>query len=131
MTPTIYPYLSYRDTAALRFFEEAFGFTTGVRWDAPDGAVRHAEVTFGDGAVMVGTADHPTAPLDGTSVGQGVYVYAGEDVERALRSGAGGGRLRGLPAGGHRVGDRRYRVLDPGGYDWSFGSYRTGEAGGS
>ncbi len=38
MTPTttMYPYLSYRDVAAaLRFLEEAFGFTTTVRWDAP------------------------------------------------------------------------------------------------
>jgi uncharacterized glyoxalase superfamily protein PhnB len=35
MTPTVYPYLSYRDAAsALRFLEEAFGFTT-VRWDFP------------------------------------------------------------------------------------------------
>ena len=29
MMPTMYPYLSYRDAAsALRFLEEAFGFTT-------------------------------------------------------------------------------------------------------
>ena len=48
MTPTtIYPYLSYRDTAgALRFLEEAFGFTTHIRWEDPDGTVQHAEVTF-------------------------------------------------------------------------------------
>ena len=49
----MYPYLSYRDTAAaLRFLEEAFGFTTSVRWDTPNGTVQRAEVTFGDGAVM-------------------------------------------------------------------------------
>ena len=36
--PTMYPYLSYRDAAsASRFLEEAFGFTTNVRWDAPMG----------------------------------------------------------------------------------------------
>ena len=81
MTPSMYPYLSYRDAAAaLRFLEEAFGFTTSVRWDGPDGAVQHAEVTFGDGAIMMGTADHATAPLSGASVGQGVYVYV-EDVD--------------------------------------------------
>ena len=59
MTPTIYPYFSYRDAAALSFLEEALGFTTSVRWDAPDGTVQHAEVTFGEGAVMMCTADHP------------------------------------------------------------------------
>ena len=80
MTPTIYPYLSYRDAAALRFLEEAFGFTISVRWDNPEGTVQHAEVTFGEGAVMMGTADRPTALLDGASVGQGIYVYV-EDVD--------------------------------------------------
>ena len=81
MTPTMYPYLSYRDpAAALRFLEEAFGFTTAVRWDAPDDTVQHAEATFGDGAVMMGTADHQSAPLEGASVDQGIYVYV-EDVD--------------------------------------------------
>jgi len=81
MTPTIYPYLRYRDAAAaLRFLEEAFGFTTTVRWDAPDGTVQHAEGRFGEGAVMMGTADHPTASLEDASVGQGIYVYV-EDVD--------------------------------------------------
>jgi uncharacterized glyoxalase superfamily protein PhnB len=88
----MYPYLSYRDAAAaLRFFEEAFGFTTGIRWEAPDGTVQHAEATFGDGAVMMDTADHSNAPLDGVSVGQGIYGYV-EDVdahfERAQAAGA-------------------------------------------
>jgi uncharacterized glyoxalase superfamily protein PhnB len=40
----MYPYLSYRDAAsALRFFEEAFGFATAGRCDAPYGAVQHAD----------------------------------------------------------------------------------------
>ena len=66
MTPTGYPYLSYRDAAAaLGFLKEAFGFTTSVRWDYRDGNVQHAEVTFGEGAVMMGTAEHSTAPLEG------------------------------------------------------------------
>ena len=70
MTPTIYPYLSYRDAAAaLRFLEEAFGFTTAIRWDAPDGTVQHAEATLGERVVMMGTADHPTAPLEDASIG--------------------------------------------------------------
>jgi len=89
MTPTtMYPYLSYRDAAAaLRFLEEAFGFTISVRWDNPQGTVQHAEVTFGDGAM--GTAEHPIAPLEGASVGQGVYVEdADAHFERAQAGGA-------------------------------------------
>lgn len=53
MTPTMYPYLSYRDAAgALRFLEESFGFTITVRWDAPAGTVQQAEATFRDGALI-------------------------------------------------------------------------------
>jgi uncharacterized glyoxalase superfamily protein PhnB len=123
MRPTIFPYLSYRDTAAaLRFLEQAFGFTTNVRWEASDGTVQHAEVTFGDGAVMMGTADHPAVPLDGTSVGQGLYVYV-EDVDAHFAQAQAGGSGR-VSAGGYRVGNAPLSGLDPEGYEWSFGSYR-------
>ena len=48
--------LPQRDAAtALRFLREAFGFTISGRWDDPDGTVRHAEVTFDEGAVVTGT----------------------------------------------------------------------------
>ena len=81
MSPTMYPYLSYRDAAtALHFLEEAFGFTVSVRWDDSPSTVQHAEAALGDGAMMLGTAEHPTAPLEDTSVGQGIYVYV-EDVD--------------------------------------------------
>ena len=129
MTPTIYPYLSYRDAAAaLRFLEEAFGFTTSVRWDDADSTVQHAEVNFGEGAVMMGTADHPAAPLNGASVGQGIYVYV-EDVDAhfARVQQAGGARVV-YPPEDTEWGTRRYRVLDPEGYEWSFGSYRPDTA---
>ena len=130
MTPTMYPYLSYRDAAAaVRFLEEAFGFTTTVRWDDPDGGVQHAEVAFGDGAVMMGTADHAAAPLEGSSVGQGIYVYV-EDVDAHFeRARAGGARVV-YPPEDTEWGTRCYRVLDPEGYEWSFGNYRPGPAGG-
>ena len=124
MTPTIFPYLSYRDTAAaLQFLEEAFGFTTSVRWEAPDGTVQHAEVTFGEGAVMMGTANHPTAPLDGISVGQGLYVYV-EDVDAHFAQAQARGARVVYPPEDTEWGTRRYRVLDPEGYEWSFGSYQ-------
>lgn len=79
---------------------------------------------------MMGTADHPTAPLKGASVGQGVYVYV-EDVHAHFeRAQAGGARVV-YPPEGTEWGTRRYRALDPDGYEWSFGNYRPGAAGGS
>jgi uncharacterized glyoxalase superfamily protein PhnB len=132
MSPTMYPYLSYRDAAtALHFLEEAFGFTVSVRWDDSHGTVQHAEAALGDGAMMLGTAEHPTAPLEGSSVGQGIYVYV-EDVDASFERACAGGARVVYPPEDTAWGTRRYRVLDPEGYEWSFGNYRPGTgAGGS
>ena len=131
MPPTMYPYLSYRDAAtALSFLQEVFGFTVSVRWDDSDGTVQHAEATFGEGAVMMGTAEHPSAPLEGSSVGQGIYVYV-EDVEAHFERAQAGGAGVVYPPENTPWGTRRYRVLDPEGYEWSFGNYRPGTAGDS
>jgi uncharacterized glyoxalase superfamily protein PhnB len=126
---TVVPYLSYRDAAAaLAFLSRAFGLAVTTRWD-DGGVVQHAEVMLGDGAVMIGTADHPAATVTDRSVGQGVYLVV-DDVEATF--------ARALDAGATVVfepedtewGTRRARVLDPEGYEWSLGSYRPGAAGG-
>ncbi|GIG23656.1 hypothetical protein Cch01nite_43800 [Cellulomonas chitinilytica] len=63
--------------------------------------------------------------LRGRSVGRGLYV--GTDTVDELYD-------RAVAAGGESLirpedtpwGSRRARVLDPGGHEWSFGSYRPG-----
>jgi uncharacterized glyoxalase superfamily protein PhnB len=113
MPPTMYPYLSYRDTTtALHFLQEAFGFTVSVCWDDPDGTVQHAEAAFGEGAVMMGTAEHLTAALEGSSVGQSIYVYV-EDVDAHFERARAGGAPVVYPPEDTEWGTRRYRVLDP------------------
>jgi uncharacterized glyoxalase superfamily protein PhnB len=78
----------------------------------------------------MGTADHATAPLDGVGVGQGIYAYV-EDVDAHFaRARAGGARVV-YPPEDTGWGTRRYRVLDPEGYEWGFGSYRPDTVGGS
>jgi uncharacterized glyoxalase superfamily protein PhnB len=131
MPPTMYPYLSYRDVAtALSFLQEAFGFSVGVRWDDPEGTVQHAEATFGEGAVIMGTGEHPSASLEGSSVGQGIYVYV-DDVDAHFERARAGGARAVYPPEDTPWGTRRYRALDPEGYEWSFGNYRPATVGGS
>jgi uncharacterized glyoxalase superfamily protein PhnB len=103
------------------------------RIDPPDSSLSAGWNTprrpFGEGAVMMGTAEHPTAPLEGTSVGQGIYVYV-EDVDAHFeRARAGGARVV-YPPEETEWGMRRYRALDPEGYEWSFGDYLPGTAAG-
>jgi DNA-binding MarR family transcriptional regulator/uncharacterized glyoxalase superfamily protein PhnB len=113
----------------MRALEEAFGFTTTVRWGAPDGTVQHAKATFGEGALMMGTAENQSAPLVGASVGQGVYLRLRRGHRRALRASSSCRSPGSVPAGGYRVGYAPLRALDLEGYEWSFGNYRPGMAG--
>ena len=128
--PELYAYLSYVDAPAAIAWLEAVGFRVAVRQDGDSGEVVHAELEMGDVVVMVASddAEYDVPALKGGSVGRGLYVRTGsvdQLYERAVR------------AGGKPVvepeetewGSRRARVLDPGGHEWSFGTYRPGSAG--
>lgn len=128
MTSELVPYLSYRDGAgALRFLEQAFGFTTVLRCDDDEGRVQHAEVRLGDAVVMLGYADHPTPSVEDGSVGQGLYLVL-DDVDGAFERARAAGARAVFPPEDTEWGTRRARVLDPEGYEWSFGSYRPGSS---
>ena len=90
MAPTMYPYFGYRDSAAaLKWLAEAFGFEKTAEIAGPDGKLMHAEMTFGNGAIMLGTSsgEHGSkVPAE-----HGIYIYV-DDVEahyeRAKAAGA-------------------------------------------
>lgn len=126
--PVIVPYFAYRDAAAaIAFLTDVVGFEALSRYDGPDGAVMHAELHLGDGVVMLGSlpADAPDDLRPGPS---GTYVVV-EDVDahhaRAVENGleAKGGTLVHAPED-TPFGTRRYRLLDPEGFEWSFGTYQ-------
>ncbi len=126
--PTIVPYFGYRDAAAaITFLTEVLGFEVLSRYEGPNGEVMHAELSIGDGIIMLGSlpADAPDDLLPGA---MGTYV-AIDDVEThhadALVAGleAAGGALVYGPQD-TEFGTRRYRVRDPEGFEWSFGTYR-------
>ena len=81
--PRITPYLLYEDVdATLDWLIAAFGFTEQVRMKGPDGKANHAEVSLGDGVVMMG---HPGPdyqnPKRRGGATQLVYVYV-DDVDK-------------------------------------------------
>ena len=52
--PRVIPYLSIDGAAAaIEFYVQVLGAVEGVRMDAPDGKVGHAELAFGDSMVML------------------------------------------------------------------------------
>jgi uncharacterized glyoxalase superfamily protein PhnB len=118
---TFYPSLRYRDAhAAIDWLSRAFGFTPKAVYEA-DGVVAHAELTFGDGMIMLGTQRDDRY---GDRIGQGWTYVAADDVdalcEQAIAAGA--EVIDGLHDTDY--GSRDFAVLDPEGNRWNFGTYR-------
>jgi len=128
---TLHSYFSYRDaSAALDWLTRAFGFEITARYDDESGQVAHAELRPDDAAIIVFSDagagyDHPTPRAD--TVGHGTYFdMPSEDAvnavwERAMAAGA-------TPVWKPEASEWNYRcrVLDPEGYEWTFGMYRPG-----
>jgi uncharacterized glyoxalase superfamily protein PhnB len=119
---TFYPALRYRDApAAIDWLERAFGFERKEVHENPDGSVAHAEMTFGDGVLMLGSAKQD--PF-GERVGQGWLYVAADGIDelhdRAVAAGA--EVLR--PLEDTDYGSRDFTVRDLEGNVWSFGTYR-------
>jgi uncharacterized glyoxalase superfamily protein PhnB len=125
--PTFYPALRYRDArAAIAWLCTAFDFEEHVVYGEGDD-VHHAELSFGNGLIMLGSS-RPNdaygcspAELDGKVTGS-VYVFVADvnaHYERAVENGA--TIVRELSDTDY--GSREYSARDPEGHIWSFGSY--------
>jgi len=119
----VIPTLRYRDAnAAIAFLQDAFGFGEHAVYREGD-MVAHAELTFGDGMVMLGSERAEGADVNAAPGGTSVYCIV-DDVkghyERAVSAGATIARDYHQP----EYGGAGYTALDPEGNRWSFGSYR-------
>ena len=127
MASRLAPYLSYADAPAAIAWLEAIGFVVLVRQDGPDGRVAHSELRMDEAVVMLASDDSPyvVAPLVGTSTGAGLYIVT-DDVDRRYADAIRAGGAAVFPPEDTEWGARRARVLDPGGREWSFGTYQPG-----
>jgi len=122
---SIYPTLRYADPkAAIAFLTEALGFVAGPVAVGDDGTIQHAELTFGDGVIMLGTRGAEPGPWD---TGRAVtYLVAGDedavDAVHARAVGSGATVLQDLID--QPYGSREFAITDPEGNVWSVGSYR-------
>jgi uncharacterized glyoxalase superfamily protein PhnB len=119
---TIFPSLRYRDAGrAIEFICEAFGFEGHHVYENPDGTIAHAELVYGDGAVMLGTDRDDSY---GSHVGHGWMYVVVEDADAhcAQAKAAGAEIVRELDD--QSYGSRDYSARDFEGNLWSFGTYR-------
>jgi uncharacterized glyoxalase superfamily protein PhnB len=121
--PTLYPSMRFRDArAAIAFLMDAFGFREREVIANEDGTIAHAELSYGNGILMLGSDRDD--PLYGRRAGQGWLYMAVDDpdshCERARAAGAEiVERLHDTD-----YGSRDYAARDPEGNLWSFGTYR-------
>jgi uncharacterized glyoxalase superfamily protein PhnB len=122
---SIYVTLRYDDArAAIAYLTSTLGFVEQHVSTADDGTVAHAELSFGDGVIMVGTRSGTPDTFD---TGRAV-VYLALDAPEAVDAhhdravAAGAGVVQELVD--QPYGSREYAVRDPEGNIWSIGSYR-------
>lgn len=123
--PTVFPSLTYDDAAAaVDFLCKAFRADRHALYTDDRGAVRHAELRFGNGLVMLGSAhDESPAPR---GKGGGIYITVADPdalCEHARRAGA---EIVREP---HDTdyGSREFGAKDPEGNAWYFGTYQPFE----
>jgi uncharacterized glyoxalase superfamily protein PhnB len=127
----VIPSLRYRDAhAAIAWLERAFGFEQHVVYGGPNGTVGHAELRFGTGMIMLGSASNPSpypqfnaTPAEiGGRVTSPLYLIV-PDCEPIYASAQAAGAeivmdLRTMDYGG-----KAFTVRDPEGYTWAVGEY--------
>ncbi|MEO8629695.1 MAG: VOC family protein [Betaproteobacteria bacterium] len=128
---TIIPTLRYNDAiAAIDWLCSAFGFERQLVVPGPSNTVAHAQLRFGNGMIMLGSAANesefgnwvkPPKQLGGAGTA-GVYVVV-DDVDVHYRRAVAAGAKVVLDIKDEDYGGRGYSCLDIEGHIWSFGTY--------
>jgi uncharacterized glyoxalase superfamily protein PhnB len=122
--PSFISSLIYRDNrAALKWLQSAFGFeVSGVLTDASDNIV-HAEMSHGDGIVMIGNeftvwAKSP-ASVGGTNT-QRVHVQIERGIDAHCEHARKAGATIAMEPADQFYGARSYMAVDLDGHHWTF-----------
>lgn len=123
VTATLFPALTYADAPrAVRWLQDAFGFQEKAVHPTEDGKIAHAELRFGNGILMFGSArDEPDNPW--SEVDFGLYVVVDDVDAHHARAVAAGAEIV-KPPHATAYGSREYHARDCEGRLWSFGTYR-------
>jgi uncharacterized glyoxalase superfamily protein PhnB len=148
-TPTDWPRISaslyYRDAAAMIVWLcDAFGFDVRLKVQEEDGRIRHSELTYGEGLVMVGQEEPEgqarfgrrcISPLSAGGNTQGLMLYVDDVDAHCANARAKGAEIISEPSvhdyGEAYWADRSYGALDPEGHAWWFSQRLRSARGGA
>jgi uncharacterized glyoxalase superfamily protein PhnB len=121
-TATVIPTMGYQDAPRmLEWLCTAFGFERHFVVPGDGGSIAHAQLRFGTGMVMLGSArDDEWSRLVGAP--GGVYVVVPDADAHCTRARAAGADIVWGPRDTD-YGSREYAARDPEGHVWSFGTY--------
>ena len=126
---TIIPTMRYRDApAAIEWLCKAFGFEKHLVVPGPDGTIAHAQLTFGNGMIMLGSARDDEfgrlvkLPADARGVTQSAYIVVENTDQHYTRAKAAGAEIV-MDIKDEDYGGRGYSCRDPEGHLWNFGTY--------
>ncbi len=121
--------LRYSDAdAALKMLTGVFGFEEHNVFRDEAGKVAHAELTFGNGMVMIGPdAETPfgkfmARPKEAGGVTMTLYAIVTDPDALHAKSKAAGLEIV-MPLRDESYGGREFSVRDPEGHIWTFGTY--------
>jgi uncharacterized glyoxalase superfamily protein PhnB len=136
---TVIPALHYRDApAALEWLCKAFGFEKQAVYPNPDGTIAHAQITFGNGMVMLSSLSKDTAygkllmqPGEiGEKETQTPYLVV-SDCDKVYATAKAAGAQMVIDIADIDYGGRAFTCRDPEGHIWSIGSYDPWADGGT
>ena len=127
---TIIPTMRYSDAAsAIEWLCRAFGFERHLVIAEDDGSIAHAQLSFGNGMIMLGSArddEYGHLIKQPSDVGgvetQSPYVIVADVDAHHERAKAEGAAVVTEPVD-QPYGGRFYSCRDPEGHLWNFGSY--------
>lgn len=100
------------------FLEKAFDGRVVERYDAPNGAIAHAEVLLGDSVVMLGEA-MPEHGHDAMPASLSFYVASGAEVDATYKRALASGATSLMEPKNQFYGYRSATVKDVGGNRWT------------
>jgi PhnB protein len=98
------------------FLQRAFGGEVVDRYDAPNGAVYHAEVRIGDSVVMLGDSGNGHDPMPAAL---SLYVDTGEAVDTTYKRALAAGATSVMEPANAFYGYRSATIKDNGGNKWT------------
>jgi uncharacterized glyoxalase superfamily protein PhnB len=122
--PNIFPELRCPSgPRAIGWLRDAFGFEPIVEVPGPDGTTVHAELRFGDGVIMLATADEGGSAWGDQTHAISVHV---DDPDTLFARATAAGASVVLPLATTHYGARHFWARDPEGMLWGFSTYQPG-----